>query len=71
MFFGYPATVSGGFFGSIPPFGKAVAPFGKGFGCPFGKGFGFPGKGFGFPSTFGGFGTSIPATTVATSPFPF
>lgn len=62
MFFGYPATVSSGFFASAPPFGKAIAPFGK---FPFGKGFGA------FPTTVGGFGTSIPATTVATSPFPF
>jgi hypothetical protein len=48
-------------------FGK---PFGKGgFGKPFGKGFGK--GGFGFPATkASGYSSSVPVTSVATSPFP-
>lgn len=67
---GFPATVSSGFSKSLPVFGKAVSPFGKGFGKPF---FGKPfyGKGFGFPATkAGGFSSVVPATTVKTTPFP-
>lgn len=51
------------------PFGKFGKPFGKGFGKGFGKPFG---KGFGgYPATkASGFQSAVPASTVATTPFP-
>lgn len=70
MFFGYPATVSGGYGFAAPAYGKAVAPAGF-YGKPYGKVYGKPyGKVYpGFPGTFGGgYGSVIPATTVATGP---
>lgn len=80
--FGYPATVSTGYSKAVPTYSKAVAPYGKGVApygkrvapygkgiAPFGKGFGK--GGFGFPATkASGFTSAVPATTVATTPFP-
>jgi hypothetical protein len=65
MFYGYPATVGSSFGFGKPAFGFAKSPAGA-FGKPFAKGIpGFPGA-----TVAGGQGFAVPATTVATSPFP-
>jgi hypothetical protein len=76
MFYGYPATISSGYYNKMPTYSKFSAPYGK-FGKPFGKyPFGKTGKSpFGKTgkspySKSGGFSNVVPATSVVTSPYP-